>query len=151
MPKVSHRLRQIGITALLATTSAADAAPQTLAAAFAEHVKAVQARDLKALEATITSGADLTLILPNGTRTTSRTAYLDFHREFFGSKSWTIAFEVLSQTEDGPIGVVSTRSTYDDVDEGEPIHNQSWVTFVFRWEQGRWKLIHDQNTRLPKP
>ena len=149
MPKLARLPRLAALPLLLSPAIGLAATPQSLDAAFAEHVKAVQARDLPALEKTITSSDALTLILPNGTRTTSRAAYLDFHREFFASKSWTIAFEVMARQEDGAVGIVSTRSTYDDVDEGKPIHNQSWVTFVFRREGGRWKLVYDQNTRLP--
>ena len=47
--------------------SIAGAAPvgveSSLEAVFAEHIRAVQARDLAALESTITSGDQLTLIL----------------------------------------------------------------------------------------
>src|SRR6185503_2497450 len=45
---------------------AAPVTEQNIDALFAAHVKAVQSRDLPALERTITSGEQLTLILPNG-------------------------------------------------------------------------------------
>ena len=117
--------------------------------AFAEHVAAVQARDLKRLEATLTSGEQLELILPNGTRTATKAAYLDFHRGFFGEKGWTLTFETLSEITSRDLGVITTRSIYRDTQDGKPIVSHSVVTFTFRREDGRWKLIHDQNTRLP--
>jgi uncharacterized protein (TIGR02246 family) len=118
--------------------------------AFAEHVAAVQARDLKRLAATLTAGDQLELILPNGTRTATKAAYLDFHKGFFAEKSWTIAFETLSKITSGDLAVITTRSTYRDTEDGKPIVSHSIVTFTFRREMGAWKLIHDQNTRLPQ-
>lgn len=117
--------------------------------AFAEHVAAVQARDLTRLEATLTAGQQLELILPNGTRTATKAAYVDFHRDFFAEKRWTIAFETLSKITSGDLGIITTRSTYRDGEDGKPSVSHSIVTFTFRRESGAWKLIHDQNTRLP--
>ena len=74
---------------LLCSTLAA-AAPveeeRSIDAVFAEHVKAVQSRDLPSLERTITLGEQLTLILPNGVQTSTRQAYVDFHKEFFADE-----------------------------------------------------------------
>ena len=61
---------------LLCSTLAGVAAAEegrSIDAVFAEHVKAVRSRDLPALERTLTSGDQLTLILPNGTQTSTRT------------------------------------------------------------------------------
>ena len=116
---------------------------------FAEHVKAVQSRDLPALERTLTSGDELTLILPNGTQTSTRKAYIDFHKEFFASKTWTIQFEPVSLVRGVDLAVLTTKSLYQDVVDGKPIRSRSWVTFTFQKQAGQWRLIHDQNTRLP--
>jgi len=116
---------------------------------FAEHARAVQSRDLPALERTITSGDQLTLILPNGVQSATRQAYIDFHKEFFASKSWTIRFEPVSRAVGSDFAVLTTRSLYQDTVDGKPYRSRSWVTFTFHKEAGQWRLIHDQNTRLP--
>ena len=116
---------------------------------FAEHVKAVQSRDLAALERTITSGDQLTLILPNGVQTATRQAYVDFHKQFFAEKTWTIEFEPVSRAVGPDFAVLTTKSLYQDIVDGKPYRSRSWVTFTFRKESGQWRLIHDQNTRLP--
>ena len=128
---------------------AAPAAEQSIDTVFAAHVKAVQSRDLPALERTITSGEQLTLILPNGTQTSTRQAYVDFHKEFFSTRTWTIQFEPVSRIVGTDFAVLTTKSLYQDVVDGKPYSSRSWVTFTFRKEQGQWRLIHDQNTRLP--
>ena len=125
------------------------AAESDIDSLFAEHVKAVQARDLAALEKTITSGEQLTLILPNGARTATRQAYVDFHKQFFAEKTWTIEFEQVSRAISPDFAVLTTKSLYQDVVDGKPYRSRSWVTFTFRKESGQWRLIHDQNTRLP--
>jgi len=33
--------------------------------------------------------------------------------------------------------------------DGKPYRSRSRVTFTFKKEKGAWRLIHDQNTRLP--
>lgn len=131
------------------TCTAPAVAQSSLDETFAVHVAAVQARDMARLERTITGGEALTLILPNGTRTDTRAAFLAFHREFFASPTWSIRFQVLSKVEGPDYGVITTRSFYSDTDNGQPVNTSSWVTFTFRRENGEWRLIHDQNTRVP--
>ena len=128
---------------------AAPVAVQGIDAVFAAHVKAVQTRDLPALERTITSGEQLTLILPNGTQTSTRQAYVDFHKEFFSTRTWTIQFEPVGRSIGADFAVLTTKSLYQDVVDGKPYRSRSWVTFTFQKEKGEWRLIHDQNTRLP--
>ena len=122
---------------------------RSIEAVFAEHIKAVQLRDLPTLERTITLGAQLTLILPNGTQTSTRQAYVDFHKEFFATKTWTIEFEPVTRIVGADFAVLTTKSLYQDVVDGKPYRSRSWVTFTFQKELGQWRLIHDQNTRLP--
>ena len=61
---------RIAVLIGLLCSTVAVAAPveeeRSIDAVFAEHVKAVQSRDLPSLERTITLGEQLTLILPNG-------------------------------------------------------------------------------------
>jgi uncharacterized protein (TIGR02246 family) len=145
--------RKAAIFVGLLCSTLAGAAPveeqHTIDAVFAEHVKAVQSRDLPALERTITLGDQLTLILPNGTQTSTRQAYVDFHKEFFGTKTWTIQFEPVSRLVGADFAVLTTKSLYQDTVDGKPYRSRSWVTFTFQKELGQWRLIHDQNTRLP--
>lgn len=117
---------------------------------LARHFKAVSGRDLATLEKTLTAGNDLELIFPDGTRTTTRAQYVDFHREWFTSKTWKMSFEPISKIETPSMAVATVRTRYEDVEDGKPILSQSWLTLVFRNEQGRWSLVHDQNTRVKK-
>ena len=35
---------------------------------------------------------------------------------------------------------------YRDTPDGEP--RSAWLTLIFKLEEGEWRLIHDQNTRI---
>jgi ketosteroid isomerase-like protein len=133
---------------LVATPSSA--AEPSIETAFAAHVKAVQSRDLVALERTVSDGEQLVLILPDGTLTKTRQEYLDFHKKFFASKRWSIRFDPVSAQVGSEFAVLTTKSLYEDVQDGKPVRSRSWVTFIFRKEAGEWRLIHDQNTRVPR-
>lgn len=115
---------------------------------FASHVAAVQGRDLKALEATLTSGEQLVLILPNGKMTRTRADYLAFHRAWFAETGWTIRFEPVATVSAGDITIQTGRTRYEDTIDGKPYWSESWLALTFRREDGGWKLIQDQNTRI---
>jgi uncharacterized protein (TIGR02246 family) len=139
----------IGLLCFSLAGAAPVAEERSIDAVFAQHLKAVQSRDLAALERTITAEEQLTLILPNGVQTATRQAYVDFHKQFFGEKTWTIQFEPVSRAVGTDFAVLTTKSLYQDVVDGKPYRSRSWVTFTFHKELGQWRLIHDQNTRLP--
>jgi ketosteroid isomerase-like protein len=134
--------------ALVLALSAGAARAEDFDATLARHLAAVSARDLPALEATLTPGPDLTLILPNATRTTTRQAFVDFHKGFFADKTWTMRFDPVAKTVAGDMAVVTFRTRWEGQDEGKPAWGESWLTLVFRKEAGRWGLIYDQNTRI---
>lgn len=131
-----------------ATPATADTTSQ-VEKAFAAHVAAVQQRDLAALEQTLTRSNELVLILPDGTITKTRAEYLDFHRRFFAEPGWSISFEQISVIVQPNSAIITTRSTYRDVADGKPFESRSWVTFIFWREAKVWRLVHDQNTRVP--
>jgi ketosteroid isomerase-like protein len=116
-------------------------------AQLAKHFKAVQNRDLETLKSTLTGGTQLELILPSGNRTTTKAEFVAFHVEWFASKTWTMRFDPVSRIETADMAIATVRTHYEDVDDGKPIVTENWLTLTFRKEQGRWGLVHDQNTR----
>jgi hypothetical protein len=113
------------------------------------HIEAIRTRDLAGIEATITSGPELVLIFPNGHRTTTRDDYMDFHRPWFASDSWTMQIEVVGAFVGRDYATAMARTVYEDLANGEPVQSRSWLTLTFRREGDRWALYHDQNTRIP--
>jgi ketosteroid isomerase-like protein len=139
------------LLSLIAATSTTMASPITdkdLAATLDAHVKAVQSRDLPALEKTITTGQALDLILPNGKRMTTRKEYVDLHREWFKETNWTWKLEPLAVTTGGDIAIITARTHYEEREGGKTTATENYLSLAFRKEAGTWRLVHDQNTRI---
>lgn len=156
MTDVSRRAMALALPAAgLALAAAADEAhaqniPGSFDWAVRNHLRAVQARDLEALERTLTGGGELILILANGALTRTKREYVDFHRDWFQHTQWRIEFnEVWAHTTLG-LGQALFRTHYTDVlDDGSPYESRALLTLTFKREGTNWRLIHDQNTRVP--
>jgi ketosteroid isomerase-like protein len=129
-------------------SAAPGASAPSFEAAVERNLAAVTARDYEALEESITEGERLLLIFPNGHLTHSRADYLSFHREWFADPGWTMAFERIAVDVDGNYGHALYRSTYDGDGSGPEEPRSSYLTLGFRLENGQWRLVHDQNTRI---
>lgn len=136
-----------GVTSSIALASPSVAAPR-FADALQKHLDAVSARDLPALESTLTSGADLELYLPTGKRSTTRKEFVDFHRTWFAEKGWTMRFTPISSHVGRDLAVATVRTRYEDQVDGKPYWSENWLTLTFGLEPDGWRLVHDQNTRI---
>lgn len=120
----------------------------SLADQVRRHVAAVDARNLADVEATITTGADLLLVLPSGRMTRSRSDYLAFHEMLFANRDWTMTFEQLAVQQLDGYGQALYRVTFDADGPGPAPANPAFLTLGFRLENGEWRLVHDQNTAI---
>lgn len=128
------------VTASASALEDQDPFQQTLTA----HVDSIRNRDLKRLLDTITTRDDLILIFPNGKTTYTRQAYVDFHREWFAEQGWTMRMEPVSVQSRDELRVALMRTTYTDAAGSR----QGLLALTFAREQGQWRLVFDQNTRL---
>jgi Domain of unknown function (DUF4440) len=119
-----------------------------LTLALLVHVRAVQTRDLAALERTITESEELDLILPNGKRTTTRKAYVDFHREWFKETNWTWTLQPVATIRAADMAIITARTHYEEKNGAETTSSETWLSLTFRREKDGWRLVHDQNTRI---
>lgn len=111
------------------------------------YVEAVENRDLEGVLATITTSDSLPLIFPDGTILRTRQQYVDFHREWFADEGWTMEMEQVSLLEQGGLGIALMRTTYTD--SAGP--RQAYLVLTFGRENGEWRLVFDQNTRIVEP
>lgn len=150
-PYCSRRMQRVGLFQLAALAAAGVLAGQVYASDFDEqlatHFEAVRTRDLQKLKSTLTAEENLELILPGGKRTTTKAEFVAFHVDWFASKTWTMRFEPISRIETANMAVATVRTHYEDVQDGKPYVSENWLTLIFRNEDGRWALVHDQNTR----
>jgi ketosteroid isomerase-like protein len=114
------------------------------------HLTAVRARDMEALLPTLTGGDDLTMIAPNGNKLDTKQQYLDFHRQWFVTNDdGRFNFEIVRVIESPALAHALVRYRYSSKDNAENAQaNVSWLALTFALENGSWRLVFDQNTRI---
>lgn len=112
------------------------------------HITAIEARNLNEIEATITAGEDLLLILPSGKMSRTRADYMTFHRSLFGNDQWAMTFEPVHLQTTGDYGHALYRVTFDGDGAGPASPSPAFLSLGFRLENGEWRLVHDQNTAI---
>ncbi len=114
------------------------------------HVAAVMDRDMDRLLETITGGEHLLLILPSGRMTAGRSDYVALHEMLFADPAWRMTFQRLAVTQTDQYAHALFRVTFDADGTGPAPAHSSWLSLGFRLENGEWRLVHDQNTRIPE-
>jgi len=145
-----------GVFLVLILAALWTAAPSRAAAApsfrqtLDTHLAAIRDRDLEALVPTLTQGADLTMIAPNGLKFDTRQQFIDFHRGWFASKDeGRYEGEVVRVVESPAQGVALIRYRYSSRGaDGQTQASVAWLTLTFALEGGRWGLVFDQNTAI---
>lgn len=114
--------------------------------ALERHLDAILSKNLDAYMATLTASDDLMLIFPAGELIDSTEGVVNFHREWFGDANWVMEPEVIKTIEGSDQSTALLRYQYRDTPDGEP--RSAWLLLVFQLEDGQWRLVHDQNTRI---
>jgi uncharacterized protein (TIGR02246 family) len=147
-----------GAGAPAAATAATSPAPPAVTAAvhdrtsfdatLAAHLRAIQRRDIARYAATVHPQAQL--ILPNAAVVSGKREVVEVNREFFADPTWTLAATELSRgvTERAATVVFRFAFTYTEPD-GSQVVSTNVVGLTFVRDNGRWLMLHDQNTRVP--
>lgn len=113
--------------------------------AVSAHLDTVRNRDLAGFKETIDDS--VTVILPNGDLLSGREEVESFHADWFDDPDWKMTTKIVSSQSDEDTGIQIHEVTYDDLDgEGEPYSMSYVLSLSFRRKDGRWLLVHDQNT-----
>lgn len=112
-----------------------------------QHLDAIAQRDLSAYVSTLTLGRELPIVFPDGSRTLTREQAIEFHRSWFADSQWRMDIEEMWRRETSSYAVVLLETAYRDTASGEP--RFGWLSLSFAKEGGSWRLVFDQNTRIP--
>ena len=142
-------MRKLSFAFLVCVPSLAMADLSAFPAAVSAHLKAIDARDAVALEATITQDETLTFVALNGTVTTTRAAFLQQMQAWLSDKDWSWRLEPVGINAGPQVGVAIYRVTYRDLDpQGKSYAIKYVLSLVFAKQGTEWRLVHDQNTGL---
>ncbi|WP_428408119.1 YybH family protein [Hyphococcus sp.] len=134
---------------LLAACGATETSRPDFRDALDAHLAAIEAKDIDAYIPTVTSGDDLHVIFPDGSVIETTDGVAAFHREWFADADWRMEPQVVKVMEGEDMAAALLKYDYRDTPEGEP--RASWLILVFELEDGEWRLVHDQNTRINAP
>ncbi len=115
-------------------------------AALNAHIQSIQNRDIEAFTQTLTLDPNLPLIFPDGSMLMTRAEVLAFHTEWFADTNWVYEPQIIGTLVSESAAVATVRYTYRDTPEGAP--RSALLGLVFELQNGEWRLIHDQNTRI---
>jgi uncharacterized protein (TIGR02246 family) len=110
------------------------------------HLTAIRARDLDALADTVHAD-DVVLVTSAGAIHLGRQEFLDAHRDWFASTTWTLETDLIHLREGTDLATVLLSLRYRDGD----IDESSVLSLVFRNDAGRWLMVQDQNTPVRPP
>ncbi len=114
--------------------------------ALQAHLDAIGARDLAAFKPTVTTRDDLYVVFPSGEVIETTDGVVSFHEEWFKDANWRWDGEVVKILEGADMAAALMKYEYRDTPEGAP--RSSWLVLIFALENGAWRLVHDQNTRI---
>jgi ketosteroid isomerase-like protein len=120
----------------------------TLKEAVAFHLQTITNRNLEAFQKTVVQDGRLRVILPNGQLLKNFSEIITFHQNWFADPDWSMNVNIQQSIQTAAMGYVFCDVVYHDLDqEGQPYQLTYWLTLTFIHEEGRWLLIHDQNTK----
>lgn len=114
--------------------------------ALQAHLDSIRNRDIAAFKSHLTSSETLYTIIQNGHAFTSPQELVTIHEEWFKDSNWTWEGEVVHKVVGSDMAMALIKYDYKVNKEVEPF--STWLVYVFRLEDGNWRIIHDHNTAV---
>ena len=118
-------------------------------AALQAHFTAIRDHDLKAFADHLTKDSTLYIVVQNGHAFTTRQEAIAIHDEWFKSDAWSWEGKVVHKVVGSDMAMALVKYDYRPTRDSPPLEN--WLTYVFRLEDGAWRIVHDHNTALDYP
>ena len=119
--------------------------------ALTTHLAAVSAKDLVALEKTLSPSGNMMLVLPQSEILTKSSQFLDFHKEWFKGEDWTFETKIISSDVSEDMGFALVESMYRETErDGKPYYNKMAITYTQKKIDGKWYVVKDHACSLEK-
>ena len=121
----------------------------TFAQTIEKHLSAIRDRNLPALIETLPDEDDMLLIMSDGRMVHSVREFVELHRDWFASTTWSIDAEPVHTIETPDLGIAVLCLDYRDTPkDAAPIRENSLLTLVFARRGQHWVIVQDQNTPI---
>ncbi len=71
------------------------------------------------------------------------------HEEWFKDPEWIWEGSIVHKVVGKDMAMVLVKYDYRNKEDDKPV--STWLNYVYRLEDGAWKIVHDQNTSLDFP
>lgn len=110
------------------------------------HLNSMKSKDFNKFISTVNL-EDIILIMPNGTLIREKEEFIKLHKNWFADNDWDLNYEIINIEESTEIAYALVAIDYKDCDEeGTIIKMNYYLNLIFRKQDDKWLLIHDQNT-----
>lgn len=117
-----------------------------LGVALQKHFDAIANRDIEAFKAHLTRSETLYTIVQNGYAFTTPGETIEIHKQWFKDPGWTWNATVVHKVVGEDVAMALVKYDYQPKADVAPF--STWLTYVFRLEEGQWRIVHDHNTAL---
>lgn len=114
--------------------------------AIQRHLASISNRDIEAFKANLTRDEALYTIVQNGHAFATRSELIAIHEQWFKDPDWIWEGELVHKVVGEDMAMALIKYNYRAKHNDEPFC--TWLVYVFRLEDGAWRIIHDQNTAL---
>jgi ketosteroid isomerase-like protein len=118
-------------------------------AALQAHFDCIRDRDLDAFKDHLTKSGTLYTVVQNGHAFRTRDEAIALHEEWFKSSAWSWEGSLVHKVVGSDMAMALVKYDYRPTPDSPALEN--WLTYVFRLEDGAWRIVHDQNTALDYP
>lgn len=142
-------LKHFALAAALLVTAGCQPASPPFQEALDVHFNSILNRDIDAYKTTLTKSDTLPMIFPDGSYMATRAEVEEFHTRWFADENWRMNFEEVTRIVGKDMASVLVRTAYQDAPDSAP--RFAYLNLLFQLQDGEWRLIHDQNTRIILP
>lgn len=127
--------------------SPAEAPAQTFTEGLNIHLNSIVSKNISKFESTLSRELPINMIFPDGEMVEHIDTILRLHEEWFAGNGWVFEYQILRKEVTAAMAYALLDIDYTKKDdEGKEVKRQFYLNLVFKLVDGKWKLIHDQNT-----
>lgn len=114
--------------------------------ALKNHLESIAARDIEAFKGNLTLDETLYTVVQNGHAFTKKSELIAIHEQWFQDPNWVWKGDVVHKVVGQDMAMALVKYQYQAKPEDAPF--STWLVYVFQLQDGKWRIVHDQNTAL---